>query len=389
MFLGKIKLENILSFKDAELELRPLNVLIGANASGKSNLIRALGLVKSLPRDMQKEISDGGGPAAWINRKTNGIARITLSQLEGFASYTMAFKVTVQTYEIVEEFAPGVFRRDFGKLNIPGNNPDADLAERTRVRETFNLHEYLENEAKLAALLLSSQQSVLTQVRIPGRPIAALAGLLDGIRLYREFKTGPGTQARLGINASALAEFLSEDGSNLALVLNELNLQSSLKRVNEVLHRFCDFLTDVVPATRGGITQLYVREEGVAEAFAAASLSDGTLRLLCLLAALLCPTPPPLVCIEEPEMGMHPDAIRMIADLLVEASSRTQLIVTTHSPALVDALSDQPESVVVCERDFDGFTEFRRLQSADLDAWLERYSLGELWQKGEIGGNRW
>jgi len=86
---------------------------------------------------------------------------------------------------------------------------------------------------------------------------------------------------------------------------------------------------------------------------------------------------------------MHPDAIRMIADLLVEASSRTQLIVTTHSPALVDALSDQPESVVVCERDFDGFTEFRRLQSADLDAWLERYSLGELWQKGEIGGNRW
>lgn len=79
----------------------------------------------------------------------------------------------------------------------------------------------------------------------------------------------------------------------------------------------------------------------------------------------------------------------MVAELLVEASTRTQLIVTTHSPALVDALSSQPESVVVCERDFDGFTQLKRLKSADLDEWLERYSLGQLWQKGEIGGNRW
>jgi predicted ATPase len=389
MFLAKIKLENILSFKDAELELRPLNVLIGANASGKSNLIRAFGLVKSLPNDLQKEISDGGGPGAWINRKTNGIARITLSQLNGFVSYTVALKTVAQTYEIVEEFAPMVFRRDLAKLSIPGNNPDADRAEIMRVRETFNLRDHLENEAKLATLLLSTQQSVLAQVRIPGHLIGSLASALQGIRLYREFKTGPGTQARQGIASSALAGYLSEDGSNLALVLNELNLINSLKHANEALHRFSDLFTEVVALTRGGTTQLYVREEGVGEPFAATSLSDGTLRLLCLLAVLLDPAPPPLVCIEEPEVGMHPDAIRMIADLLVEASSKTQLIVTTHSPALVDALSDQPESVVVCERNFDGFTEFRRLKNTDLDAWLERYSLGELWQKGEIGGNPW
>ena len=108
-----------------------------------------------------------------------------------------------------------------------------------------------------------------------------------------------------------------------------------------------------------------------------------------MLAVLLDPTPPPLVCIEEPEIGLHPDAIRMIGELLVEASERMQLIVTTHSPALVDALTAKPESVIVCERDFDGFTQLRRLQKADLDEWLERYSLGELWRKGEIGGNRW
>jgi predicted ATPase len=225
-------------------------------------------------------------------------------------------------------------------------------------------------------------------LRIPGQPIGTLASSFESIRLYREFKTGPGTQTRQGITASALAESLSEDGSNLALVLDRLNLHDRLQRVNEVLHRFCDLFSRVLTSNSGGIAQVYIVDEGTG-AFAATSLSDGTLRLLCLLAVLLDPTPPPLVCIEEPEAGMHPDATRMIADLLVDASSKTQLIVTTHSPALVDALSDQPESVVVCERDFDGFTQFKRLDSSDLGEWLEEYSLGEIWTKGEIGGNRW
>jgi predicted ATPase len=362
MFIGKIKLENILSFKDAELELRPLNVLIGANASGKSNLIRILGLVKSLPRDLQKEIADGGGPGAWINRTTNGRSKITLLNVWGLWSYAVAFQPAGPTYEIAEEYLVDVFERAFAELKLAG-----------------------ENEAKG---LPSLMQSVLAQLRIPGHQIGTLAGSFESIRLYREFKTGPGTQARQGINTSALAESLSEEGGNLALVLDRLNLHDRLNRVNEVLHRFCDLFSRVLTSNSGGIAQLYIIEEGTGS-FSALSLSDGTLRLLCLLAVLLDPAPPPLVCIEEPEVGMHPDAIRMIADLLVEASSKTQLIVTTHSPALVDALSDQPESVVVCERDFDGFTEFRRLQNSDLDKWLERYSLGELWQKGEIGGNRW
>jgi predicted ATPase len=159
--------------------------------------------------------------------------------------------------------------------------------------------------------------------------------------------------------------------------------------VVQILKQLYEPFEEVVLSPLGGIAQLYVREAGMTEPMSALSLSDGTLRLLCLLAIWLEPEPPPLVCIEEPEIGLHPDAIRIVGDLLRDAAERTQLIVTTHSPALVDALSDQPESVVVCERDFDGFTQFRRLKSAGLDDWLERYSLGELWQKGELGGNRW
>jgi predicted ATPase len=117
-------------------------------------------------------------------------------------------------------------------------------------------------------------------------------------------------------------------------------------------------------------------------------LSDGTLRFLCLLVILLHPTPPPLVCIEEPETGLHPDILSTVAELLIEGSQRTQLIVTTHSETLVSALGEYPEAVVVCERDVGG-TRLQRLDRERLQKWLKRYSLGDLWLKGEIGGTRW
>jgi predicted ATPase len=107
-----------------------------------------------------------------------------------------------------------------------------------------------------------------------------------------------------------------------------------------------------------------------------------------LLAILCHPKPPPLVCIEEPELGLHPDILPTLADLLKEASTRCQLIVTTHSDVLVDAMTDQPESVLVCEKDEDG-TTLNRLSAKELKPWLEKYRLGELWMRGELGGTRW
>ena len=95
-----------------------------------------------------------------------------------------------------------------------------------------------------------------------------------------------------------------------------------------------------------------------------------------------------MVCIEEPELSLHPDILKSIAELLINASGKTQLIITTHSDALVSALSDYPESVLVCERNDTG-TKLRRLEKNQLDLWLKKYSLGDLWRMGELGGNRW
>ena len=129
-------------------------------------------------------------------------------------------------------------------------------------------------------------------------------------------------------------------------------------------------------------------EESDGRQIPATLLSDGTLRYLSLLAILLHPAPPPLIGLEEPELGLHPDVVAEIAKLLVQASARTQIVVTTHSRMLVDALTDHPSSVVVCEKDH-GESRFERLDGTSLKAWLDKYSLGELWSSGELGGNRW
>jgi predicted ATPase len=148
-----------------------------------------------------------------------------------------------------------------------------------------------------------------------------------------------------------------------------------------------DGIVDVHLTVDGGNVLLFLEESDGRE-IPATRLSDGTLRYLSLLAILLHPDPPPLVAIEEPELGLHPDVIPHLAELLVSASSRMQLVVTTHSRMLVDALGDHPSTIVVCEKE-NGESRMERLDPDTLKTWLEKYSLGDLWSKGELGGNRW
>ncbi len=183
-------------------------------------------------------------------------------------------------------------------------------------------------------------------------------------------------------------DFLLPDSSNLALVLHEMQQRAPVRqKLLEYLQRFYSSAQHISTRINAGTVQLYI-DEGMDELVPATRLSDGTLRYLSLLAILLHPTPPPLVCIEEPELGLHPDILPTIGELLIDASQRTQLVVTTHSDALVSALSEVPECVVVCEPGENG-SQLRRLDREALSEWLGRYSLGEMWRMGEIGGTRW
>ena len=122
--------------------------------------------------------------------------------------------------------------------------------------------------------------------------------------------------------------------------------------------------------------------------FPARRLSDGNLRFLCLLAILLDPTPRSLVVIEEPELGLHPDILPTIRDLMVEACETRQLIITTHSTQLVDAMTDYADSVLICEKE-EGNTCLTRLSQEEIEKWREHEGLGGMWMSGHIGGTRW
>jgi predicted ATPase len=257
--------------------------------------------------------------------------------------------------------------------------------------ENGNDHPENRHERMLRREDLALDQSVLSQRKDPDRypEITYLGNEYSKIKLYREFDFGRYTPPRTPQKTDLPEDFLEEDASNLALVMNDFEHRPGMRsKLLEKLRQFHEPFRDISTKIHGGTIQVFLHEENLQQPIPATRLSDGTLRYLCLLSILCHPSPPSLICIEEPEIGLHPDIIPTIAELLIEASYKTQLIVTTHSDALIDALSDEPEAVVVCDKQ-KGETFMMRLQGDKLSAWLEQYRLGELWRKGEIGGTRW
>jgi predicted ATPase len=241
-----------------------------------------------------------------------------------------------------------------------------------------------------AQVQIDGHRSVLSQFRDPITypEITYIGDQFSRIALFQDWNVGRRSAARLPQSTDLPNDFLLPDGSNLGLILHDLG-QTSAKRdeLGEYLRKFYERARYVTTKIQGGTLQLYIEEEG-GRLIPATRLSDGTLRYLCLLAILLHPNPPPVIGIEEPELGLHPDILPTIAELLRNASKRTQLFVTTHSDTLVSALSDTPECILVCESTPDG-TSMKRLEAEHLREWLEKYSLGEIWRMGKIGGNRW
>ena len=368
------------------MELRPLNVLIGPNGSGKSNLIEAISLLKAAPQDLVAPIREGGGIGDWIWK---GEAASQTAHVEAVIEnpdgnqalrYAITFASAGQRFELSDE-------RIENEQPYPGQeNPYFYFGYRNG-RPYLNLSET--EHRQLRREDVNPEQSILSQRRDPDSypEITYLGDVLGKIRLYREWSFGHFTPPRLPQKADLPNDFLAEDGRNLGLVLNHLRTKPGIKKaLLEALRELNAGIDDFDTLIEGGSVQLFMQEGNIS--IPATRLSDGTLRYLCLLAIVCHPNPPPLVCLEEPELGLHPDILPPLAKLLLEASERCQLIVTTHSEVLVDALTDSPESIVVCEKPEDR-TEMRRLKQDDLAVWLERYRLGELWRSGELGGNRW
>ncbi|MDR7868405.1 MAG: AAA family ATPase [Sporomusaceae bacterium] len=389
MLIKSIRLQNILSFGVGleAIPLRPLNVIIGANGSGKSNLIEVISILQSAPTALASGIRKGGGVRDWlwkgVDGTPNALIDIVTPSAPGGSGKDMRYELTFtsvnQRFELVDERIENA-KAYSGEVepyffyHYRNNRPMLNVKSGNRALR----HEDVDPE-----------ESVLSQRKDPDQypELTWLGKQFNQIRIYREWSFGRRAQLRQPQEADAPNDFLAEDCSNLGLVLNSLRREPKVKRrVVELLSEFYEGVDDFEVLIEGGTVQVFLQEGDYV--IPATRLSDGTIRYLCLIAILSHPKPPPLICIEEPELGIHRDVIPVIAQLMKDASKTTQLIVTTHSEALVDALSDTPESVLVCEK-HRGCSYFQRLEEEKLKDWLQKYSLGQLWQKGEIGGNRW
>lgn len=386
MFLESLHLRNFLSFgPDAEpVELRKLNVLIGVNGSGKSNFLEALALLQAAPSDVARPIIRGGGVSDWLWKAPGGKGGTISASLDAVISnpkgsqslrYLIAFGESGGRFYFEDE-------RIENQKAVVGQSKPYFFYHFDSGHPTLNVREDIRH---LKREDMKPELSILAQRRDPDAypEITYLSDELSKIQLYREWTFGRDSTPRLPQSPGAPTDKPEPDLSNLGLVLNNLEPLAK-KSVANALRNLYEGIDGFEVRIVGANAQIFLSEQD--RLIPATRLSDGTLRVLALLAILYQRTVPPLIGIEEPELGIHPDVLPILADLLKEASERTQLVVTTHSPILVDALNDTPESVLVCERDDEG-TQLQRLD--DLKPWLERYALGQLWMRGDLGGTRW
>ena len=402
-FIRTLQLRNLLSFgpKSPPIELGPLNVLIGPNGSGKSNVIEAIDLLRASATDLVAPIRAGGGAEEWLwkgieqRHVAHVSATIRLPDLKKPLRHRFSFGAIQQRFALVDE------QIDCQADELKEYRETAFSYALNEVDPLFDTPEEEDNKKTAGGRkatrpfrgeYLTPNQSVLSQLRDPTQfpEITSLRDSYKKIKLFRHWNLGRFSNLRRPQPVDLPNDFLAEDASNLGLVLNALERKGKVKdRLDAHLARFSDQYMGYSIAVEGGTVQVFLRERDLSGWIPAARLSDGTMHFLCLAAILCHPTLPPLICIEKPEIGLHPDILPIVAEMLVEASHRTQVIVTTHSDILVDALSHLPEAVLVCEKETSA-TTVRRLSQEALREWLEEeYSLGDLWLTGELGGNRW
>lgn len=351
--LNQIKLQGFLSIKSMDLKLGQLNVMIGQNGAGKSNLIAFFRFMNKLAqKDLQLHVAQKGGANALLHFGLKATSELQadltfasnsyhcrlLPSADGglvFAKESCPFHANRISYEGGRKLAePGA--RESG-LPAPGTSTiEEHVASYIADWKIHHFHD-------------TSDSAVIKQ-----------AGPIHDNRRLRE------------------------QGENLAAFLYRIRHTESYRDIVTMVQRVAPFFHDfdLVPDERDSI-RLRWKHRGTDAYFDASALSDGTLRFMGLTTLLLQPELPNTILLDEPELGLHPYAIQLLAAMMRSASQKTQIIASTQSVTLANEFHWQ-DLVVVDQH--DGESRFRRLERNQVEAWLDAYRLGDLWEKNLLGG---
>ncbi len=343
------------------LELGPINVLVGANGAGKSNFIEVFSFLHAIRAGHLQEYTARAGGADQLlhfGSKTTKQMQLGISFREAQNRYEIKL-IPTDTDELYPQ-SETVWFWDKARYSHPVGDP-------------------LSARGKEAGISDPDAQRISGYVRRH----------LDRWRVYHFHDTSSTSPMKKTASVDD-NRALRPDGSNLAPFLYYLRERhtSAYGLIRRVVQRVAPFFDDFdlePQQINEDKIRLEWKHTGSDSHFPAASLSDGSLRFIALATLLLQPEShrPSVILIDEPELGLHPYAITLLAALVKQASATNQIILSTQSPFLLDHF--QPEDVLVADRVDDG-TKLTRLESDRLAAWLEDYSLGQLWEKNELGG---
>ncbi len=362
--IDRITLRGFKSIRElVDFPLRNLNVIVGANGAGKSNFIQLFHLVRNmLLKNLQEYTIQHGGASSFL---FNGLKMTRQIQAE--------FKFGENSYRF---------------FLVPTADDKFAVSESRRYRD-FNWHSF-SSSASESRLEDDKNDKSLTFEGYNG-PGHYVHAAISRWMIYHFHDTSDHAPMR-GFSIVEDNEYLREDAANVASFLRRLKYGSDdekrsymkiVEAIRLVMPFFDDFLLEPVKSGPADRLRLSWRQKGSDYPFQPYHLSDGSIRFICLATALLQPDPPSTIIIDEPELGLHPQAVGIVAELMKVASSATQVIAATQSPQLLDSF--EIEDIVVARRR-DGSTVFERLAPADYSEWIGDFAPGALWANNVIEG---
>jgi predicted ATPase len=361
--IDKITLRGFKSIKDLQdFPLRSLNILIGANGAGKSNFVSFFTFLReAIEGRLNLYVAKKGGADSHLFMGPKLTREICAHLYFHPTGYGFCLEPTIDNTFV---FSDERIQLDF----IGGGLRDDSIGKGRRESALKERREQTEDPYVL--VFRNVYESISSWVT------------------YHVHDTSD-TAAMRRFCSTRDNEYLRPDAGNLAAFLLMLQDRhaSVYERIRQTIQLATPFFSDFKfrPEASNGdqLVQLEWSQKDSDYPFHANQLSDGTLRFIALTAALLQPDPPTTILLDEPELGLHPYALNLLAALLKKAATKTQVIVSTQSAPLLDNF--EAEDIIVVERK-DGESVFKRLSSAELEEWLKDYSLGELWQKNIFGG---